>query len=298
MTVSNLPLDEAHRLADEMDLLEPAPVSVSLVEEADEVCWRVEAHFASPPDTADVPMLAGRPWSLAPLPQRDWVAASLKGLAPVRAGRFFVHGAHDRGRAPPGTKAIEIEASLAFGTGHHGTTSGCLAALDQLLKEQAPCSRWLSPALDLGCGSGILAIAYAQATRLPVLATDIDPVAVAQASANAIKCRVGPQLAARCAPGLSHPLIRSRGLYRLVMANILAQPLKALAPGLCALLAAGGRVILSGFTHSQEARILAAYRPHGLLLHRRIRIDGWSTLVLGKPRKRTMPRSGASRHCP
>ncbi|WP_342641954.1 50S ribosomal protein L11 methyltransferase [Rhodoligotrophos ferricapiens] len=275
LTINALTFDDADRIADELAFIEPEPVSISIVEEADERSWRVEAQFSEPPPIAELDLLAGMDWRLAPLIERDWVRESLIGLAPVRAGRFFIHGAHDRGAAPPGAIDIEIEASLAFGTGHHGTTRGCLLALDDLLKREIP---W--PVLDLGCGSGVLALAYARATHRRVLATDIDPVAIEQTRANARKNKAGPWVIAHTASGVAHQIIRSQAPYRLIMANILARPLEALAPALARLLKPGGHIILSGLTIDQEARVLAAYRAQALHLSRRIRLEGWSTLML------------------
>jgi len=193
----------------------------------------------------------------------------------VRAGRFYLHGAHDRDSVPLTSFAIEIEAGLAFGTGHHGTTRGCLIALTDILKRGVP---W--PVLDVGCGTGVLAIAYALAARRSVIASDIDPVAVDQTRTNARKNKTGPQVRARLASGIDHPLIRQSAPYQLIMANILARPLEVLAPALSTLLDPRGSIILSGLTTGQERRVSAAYRLQGLVPVRRIRLDGWSTLVL------------------
>jgi ribosomal protein L11 methyltransferase len=278
LTINSLSLEQADRLTDELAFLLPEPLSLSMVEEPDEILWRVEAHFAEAPRDEDIRAIAGElPFRLEELVQRDWVVESLKGLAPVRAGRFYVHGGHDRDNIPAGVIPIEIEASVAFGTGHHGTTAGCLMALSDVLKRKVQ-----YPALDLGCGSGVLAIAYALATRLPVLATDIDPIAVRETLSNARKNKAGPLVQARTANGLDHQSIRDGAPYGLILANILARPLEKLAPGLCAMLAADGEIILSGLTNAQERRVAAAYRMHGLCLARRIRLGGWSTLVLNR----------------
>lgn len=278
LTINGLSLEQADQLTDELAFIEPEPLSLSMVEEPDEILWRVEAHYAEPPAEADLaPVVEGQVWSLETLVQRDWVVESLKGLAPVRAGRFFIHGGHDRDKVPAGVMPIEIEASMAFGTGHHGTTSGCLIALSDILKRGVP---W--PALDLGCGSGVLAIAYALATRRTVMATDIDPIAVRETLSNARKNKTGPLLQAHTASGIDHHSIRRLAPYGLILANILARPLEKLAPGLCSLLADDGVIILSGLTNAQERRVAAAYRLHGLCLARRIRISGWSTLVLNR----------------
>jgi ribosomal protein L11 methyltransferase len=212
-------------------------------------------------------------------------------LAPVTAGRFIVHGAHDRARIPPNRIGIEIEAALAFGTGHHGTTRGCLLALDSLCKllggGKAP-----QRILDLGTGSGVLAIAAARALRQPVLATDIDGSAVRAARANAALNRAGSFVEVIKADGVTAPKLRDRAPYDLVLANILLRPLQRLAAPLMRLTAPGAHVILSGLLASQANAAIAAYR--GLALERRIDLDGWTTLILIR-RKR--PRANvAGRH--
>ena len=159
------------------------------------------------------------------LPDIDWVARSLDGLKPVRAGRFFVHGAHDRGKRRSGELAIEIEAGLAFGTGHHGTTAGCLEMLEQIVRREHPRN-----ALDLGTGSAVLAIAVAKLAHVPVLATDIDPVAVRVAAANARLNHVKALVETVTAPGFHHPIFAKRAPFDLIVANILARPLMRLAP--------------------------------------------------------------------
>jgi ribosomal protein L11 methyltransferase len=207
--------------------------------------------------------------------EKDWVAASLAGLAPVQAGRFVVHGAHDRARVPPNRIGIEIEAALAFGTGHHGTTRGCLVALDAVAKGTRP-----QRVLDVGTGTGVLAIAAARRLRRPVLAGDIDVRAVAAARANARLNRAGAFVAVVAASGLTHPHFRERAPFDLVLANILLGPLQRLARPLARLLAPRGRVVLSGLLPEHANAALAAYRMQGLALERRILRDGWATLVL------------------
>ncbi len=206
---------------------------------------------------------------------RDWVAASLAELKPVEAGRFTVHGAHDRARLAANRIGIEIEAALAFGTGHHGTTRGCLLALDGIAKTRRP-----RRVLDIGTGTGVLAIAAAKALRRPVLASDIDPEAVAIARANARLNGVSPLVQCICAKGLTGLRFRQAGPFDLVFANILLAPLKALAGPMRPLLANGAHVVLSGLLAEQENAALAAYRPHGLKLVRRIPLGEWVTLVL------------------
>lgn len=207
----------------------------------------------------------------------DWVARSIEGLDPVRAGRFLVHGSHDRIRAAAmGGIAIEIDAGQAFGTGHHGTTAGCLTAIERLLRRRS-----FDAVLDIGTGSGVLAIAVAKATRQRVLASDIDPVAAAVAAANARRNGVHHLVKPVVAAGLHHRAI-ARRRYDLVIANILAGPLVALAGKIVQVMAPDGALVLSGLLHDQEARVLGAYRARGLPLQDRIRLDGWSTLILGR----------------
>jgi ribosomal protein L11 methyltransferase len=215
---------------------------------------------------------------------KDWVAASLEGLAPVRAGRFTVHGSHDRNQVPANTIGIEIEAALAFGTGHHGTTRGCLLALDDLLKRKRP-----SRPLDIGTGTGVLAIAAARALHLRVLASDIDPVAIATTRNNVRFNKAGAYVQSFVARGTTARAMQANKPFDLVFANILMGPLVRLAAPMSRLLAPGATVILSGLLHAHANAALAAYRAQGLHLIRQIKLDEWTTLVLsyggGKPRK-------------
>ena len=224
--------------------------------------------------------VAARALTFETIAEKDWIAASLAGLPPVAAGRFVVHGRHDRAHVPFNRVAIEIEAALAFGTGHHGTTRGCLLALDRLLKARRP-----RRILDLGTGSGVLAIAAANACRRPALASDIDPHAVAAARQNACANRVGAFVIVLRADGVRGRRFRARGSYDLMFANILLQPLKRLAAPLARLVAPHGRIVLSGLLRSQASAALAAYRMRGLALERRILIEGWATLVLARRRR-------------
>ena len=207
------------------------------------------------------------------LADADWLAMALSGLPPVRAGRFFVFGAHDRGLAPASTVNLRIEAGAAFGTGHHGTTVGCLQAFDQLLKGQR-----FRRVLDVGCGTGVLAIAAARTGSRTALGTDIDRVSVRIANENASLNRAGA--AFFHAAGLNDTRIREGGPYDLVFANILAPPLVALAGDIKAALRPGGTAILSGLLRTQERRVSAAYLSRGFRIARRLHRDAWATLVL------------------
>lgn len=213
--------------------------------------------------------------SVEVLPDVDWVTKSLEGLQPVRAGRFLVHGSHDRDRVLPGDVAIEIDAGQAFGTGHHGTTAGCLEMLDWVLR-----SRTVANVLDLGTGSGVLAIAARKLRHVPVLATDIDPVAVVVARENAVKNGVGDGLRFETAPGFHHGAFRRHGPFDLIIANILARPLMKMAPALVRHLSPGGTVILSGILATQRWKVLAAYNGQKLAHRRTIWRNGWVTIVL------------------
>lgn len=217
--------------------------------------------------------------SVAPLADENWVEKSLEGLSPVVAGRFFVHGSHDRHRRRISGVNIEIDANLAFGTGHHGSTRGCLIALDRVLKRRRP-----RRVLDIGTGTGVLAFAAAKTLHVPVLASDIDPLAVRMARANAAANAVLPLVETVTAAGLAHPAFRRRAPFDLVMANILARPLAALAPVLARHLAGEAALILSGLRLEDGARVLAAYRPHGLYLVDRLVVAEWLTLILERRR--------------
>jgi ribosomal protein L11 methyltransferase len=247
--------------------------------------WIVEAYFGTPPDEAKVrdliAIVAGD--SAAPaaafsrIGERDWVASSLAGLKPVRTGRFVIHGAHERGSVRPGDIAIEIEAALAFGTGHHGSTQGCLVMLEHVARKRRP-----RAILDVGTGSGILAIAAAKLFKCPVYAGDIDPIAVAAAAANAKRNGTAGYVRPVLAKGAAHPRLRQGAPFGLVIANILARPLRDLAPEIARLTMPGAGVILSGLIAGDVPSVIAAYRLQGISIMRRIDIEGWITLLMGR----------------
>jgi ribosomal protein L11 methyltransferase len=281
--VMRLAVDErsARALTDLIgEVFDPAETAVAAFEAADGRTWLLEAYFAESPDEAAIrelirPVVGGRAEAavFATLGQTDWVQASLEGLKPVRAGRFLVHGAHDRDHRRANDWAIEIEAALAFGTGHHGTTQGCLLALGDALKRRRP-----RRVLDLGTGTGVLALAAAKALRHPIVAGDIDPESVRTARENARLNGVSPWLKLYSAPGTRNPL--ARGRFELVLANILARPLMRLAPDVAAALAPRGTLILSGLIPRDVPGILSAYAAQGLRLERRRDLDGWATLTM------------------
>jgi ribosomal protein L11 methyltransferase len=245
--------------------------------------WDVTANFAEPPDRTLVRELvvnaagaeAAQTIVFDTVEAKDWVKASLEDLVPVAAGRFMVHGAHDRDRVPPNKLCIEIEAALAFGTGHHGTTRGCLLLLDHVLKRYDP-----RRVLDLGTGTGVLAIAAAKALHGEVLASDIDPASVRVARDNARLNRTGGLVQLVTATGFAASQFASAGPFDLVLANILANPLRQLATPMTRHLAPGALVILSGLLTPQAAGVIAAYRARGLVPLRHLRIEGWSSVLL------------------
>ncbi|HEY2137288.1 MAG TPA: 50S ribosomal protein L11 methyltransferase [Xanthobacteraceae bacterium] len=279
----------ARRLADALAETFDSGDAVIAAFEAPDGGWTVEAHFAQAPDEAALRNLVAAATDAATaqalvvdtVAARDWVAASLAGLKPVPAGRFLVHGAHDRARVPAHRVGIEVEAALAFGTGHHGTTRGCLLALDRLLKRDMRRAR----ILDIGTGTGVLAIAAAKALHSRVLASDIDPRAVEVARANARQNGVGALVEAVHAGGLSARRLRERAPFDVVFANILLPPLKRLAAPIARVLAPGAHVVLSGLLASQAPAALAFYGSQGLALEARIPLDEWVTLVLTRPQR-------------
>jgi ribosomal protein L11 methyltransferase len=283
-SLARLVCDEAtaKRLADQLpDHFDDAETAIAAFEGTDGR-WNVEVHFETAPDEAAVRRLigelagAGLAVTFETVAARDWVAASLAGLKPVMAGRFTVHGPHDRESVAPNRLGIEIEAALAFGTGHHGTTRGCLLAFDEVLKRNTP-----RRILDIGTGTGVLAIAAAKALHTRVLASDIDPESVRIARENTRLNGVAPLIDCIRAASLGAPQFKARAPFDLVFANILLEPLRKLARPLSAVIAPGGAtVILSGLLAIQENAALAAYRPHGLVLVRRIPLGEWVTLVL------------------
>jgi ribosomal protein L11 methyltransferase len=263
------------------ELTPPHPQAVLISEEPFADSAMVEALYAEMPDGEFLSKLAGREVHVALLPDADWIKLSQEGLPPVRAGRFFVYGAHDRGKVPACVIPIRIEAGLAFGTGHHETTALCLAALSDLARR-----RRFANVLDLGCGTGVLAIGAAKLWRKRVIASDIDAVAVEVTRENARANSEAPLIRAVTADGLSSPALAQSAPYDLIVANILAGPLTRLAPDIARALARGGVVVLSGLLHWQENLVLSFYRPHGLILRARRRDGPWSALVLERTRMR------------
>ena len=284
LTIPALSLAAAEDMANRFEndfRIEPLAVTINETDEAKNH-WETVAYFATDADAEEARRLLQVPSGIiSELPDKDWVRHSLEGLAPVIAGRFFLHGSHDRERRRHGGVPFEIDAGTAFGTGHHGTTAGCLLALDAILKRRRP-----KRILDLGCGTGVLAIAAALAAKRKTLATDIDPEAVRVTELNAELNGVAPLLNGVTAPGLKHTRIAHGAPYDLIFANILARPLISLAQGLTSILAPGGNLILSGLTRDQVRWVLAAYRNRGLVPVQTLFLGNWATLTLANKRKR------------
>jgi len=266
------------------DLIEPAPGALTLFEEGPD-SWRVEGYYATTPDAA---ALAARlecilerpppPLNFAPVPDLNWVAISQAALPPVTAGRFVIHGSHDRGRIPRGPNTIMIDAGEAFGTAHHATTLGCLLAIDRLTRTKS-----FRRVLDLGCGSGVLAIAAARALpKAQIFATDVDPQSVAVTVQNMRANGVDQRIAVARTQGLDHHALRHAAPFDLVIANILAGPLCALASNVAKAVHRGGILVLSGVLSPEADRVIAAYRAQGFALKEHRRIADWSTLTLIK----------------
>jgi ribosomal protein L11 methyltransferase len=271
-----------------VESFEPAEVASTAFETDDLLpgggkAWLVEAYFGWAPDEAAIRALiaaasdeaTARAATFGLTEKRDWVANSLAGLKPVRAGRFLVHGAHDRTRVKTNDVAVEIEAGLAFGTGHHGTTRGCLLHFDRLLNRRRP-----KHVLDVGCGAGVLAIAAAKILRRKVWLGDIDPIAVEVANANARLNGVGALAHAIVSGGVENAALREAAPYDLVFANILAKPLRLLAPSLAAVISADGDAIVSGLLLADVPGVLASWRAQGFHLAERIDLEGWASLRL------------------
>jgi ribosomal protein L11 methyltransferase len=261
--------------------------------------WGINVYFAAAPDQGAIRELVGlaagneiaQAIHFDTVEARDWVKDTLEELVPVDAGRFIVHGRHDRARVPPNRLGIEIEAALAFGTGHHGTTRGCLLLLDEVLKASRP-----RRVLDLGAGTGVLAIAAAKATHRKVLASDIDPLSVRIAAENARLNGAGKLVRVIQASGFSARTFKMCGPFDLVLANVLANPLRRMATPMARHLAPGAHVILSGLLPAQTGAVVADYRARGLVLKRHIQLDGWSSLLMRNAGPRRS-RSGRAERC-
>lgn len=275
--------DAAESLGEALEALDPAPwgVGVSEVEDGSGT-WEVGGYFTDAPDGVTLALLAASHgaagFAVSELPETDWVAHVRRELSPVEAGRFFVYGSHDADRVPEGRVALLIEAAMAFGTGHHGTTLGCLRALDALV------DAGVRPrdVADIGCGTAVLAMAAARVFDARVIASDLDAVAVEVAEANLAANDLETRVACVEAAGFDHPDLSREGAFDLIFANILKGPLIELAPAMARALRPGGRVILSGILNEQADEVLAHYRAQGFNPESREAIVDWTTLMLGR----------------
>ena len=276
---------DAEALGEALEALDPAPTGVGVFEMEDgSGLWEVGGYFVEVPDDIGLALLSAahgaKPFAVSEVPDTDWVAHVRRELHPVEAGRFFLYGSHDADQLPEGAVGLLIEAAMAFGTGHHGTTKGCLLAVDKLFSAKIlPHS-----VADVGCGTAVLAIAAAKVLGRSVIASDIDEVAVEVAHANAVANGVGELVHCVEAAGFEHPDLANRAPYDLVFANILKGPLVELAPSMSAHVGPGGHVILSGILNPQGDDVIAAYAASGLELADRIELGEWTTLTLRKPK--------------
>ncbi|WP_109312600.1 50S ribosomal protein L11 methyltransferase [Ruegeria sp. AU67] len=273
----------AEGLGEAMERLDPEPTGVGVFEVEDgSGLWEVGGYFTETPDETALAVLAAafeaKPFVVSELPDTDWVAHVRRELAPVEAGRFFVYGSHDADKLPEGRIPLLIEAAMAFGTGHHGTTLGCLKALDHLLSQGFTATK----VADIGCGTAVLAMAAARVWEGEIIASDIDEVAVDVAEAN-LKAN-GMAGKVRCveAAGFDHPDLGAFAPYDLIFANILKGPLVALAPEIAANLRVGGYAILSGILNEQADDVVSVYLQNGFNLEENDQIGEWTTLILSK----------------
>lgn len=278
-------LAPAQALAEAVEELDPAPFAVGHFEIEDgSGLFEIGAHFEEEPDVVALALLAAafgaKPWTVSEVPDVDWVAKVRRDLPPVEAGRFFLYGSHDADKLPEGRVGLLIEAAMAFGTGHHGTTVGCLRAIDRLESEGFRPRN----VADVGAGTAVLAMAAARVwpEARPVVAGDIDPVAVETALANLEANGLEGRVACVEAAGLDAPEFRDAVPFDLILANILKGPLIALAPDVAAATAPGGRVILSGLLSDQAPDVLAAFARIGINEEDREEIGEWATLILAK----------------
>lgn len=275
--------EDAYRLGEAMERMEPAPTGVGVFEMEDgSGLWEIGGYFEAAPDDTALAVLAvamgAKPFVVSELPETDWVAHVRRELAPVEAGRFFVYGSHDADKVPEGCEPLLIEAAMAFGTGHHGTTLGCLRALDRL-SEQGFVGKAVA---DIGCGTAVLAMAAARIWPDEVMASDIDEVAVDVARANITANGLEGSVTCVEAAGFDHPELAAAAPFDLVFANILKGPLIALAPDVAAALQPGGYAILSGILNEQADDVVDIYARSGINLVQRESIVDWTTLTLQK----------------
>lgn len=275
--------DLATKLADALEALAPEPTGIGIFEVEDgSGLWEVGAYFDVPPDVAGLEVLTAlygvKSFIVSEVPETDWVAHVRRELAPVEAGRFFVYGSHDADKIPAGKTPLLIEAAMAFGTGHHGTTLGCLRAFDRLVTDGFTTGK----VVDIGCGTAVLAMAAATVVPDMVFASDIDPVAVDVARANVKANNLQDRVTCVVAPGFDAPVLRDAAPFDLIFANILKGPLIGLVSDIAGASKAGGHVILSGILNEQAAAVIAVYEQNGYSLIQHDMIVEWSTVILRK----------------
>lgn len=275
---------QAEALAEALEeRMQPEPTGVGVFEIEDgSGLWEVGAYFTESPDVAALALLAAafgaKDFVVSELPETDWVAHVRRELAPVEAGRFFVYGSHDADKVPADRIPLLIEAAMAFGTGHHGTTLGCLKALDRLIEQGFVGEK----VADIGCGTAVLAMAAARVWDGTIIASDIDQVAVEVAEANLRANDMEGRVHCVEAAGFAHPDLAAQAPYDLIFANILKGPLIALAPDLAAHLRPGGYAILSGILNEQADEVREVYFQSGVNFVEDEKIGDWTTLLLQK----------------
>ncbi|WP_336096398.1 50S ribosomal protein L11 methyltransferase [Roseovarius sp. CH_XMU1461] len=274
--------EPAEALAEAMEMLDPEPTGVGVFEVEDgSGTWEVGGYFIEKPDIAGLELLAAaygaKPFAVSEVPDQDWVAKVRRELTPVEAGRFFVYGSHDADKVPDGAEPLLIEAAMAFGTGHHGTTQGCLQALDHLANQGFVGTS----VADIGCGTAVLAMAAARIWPGVMLASDIDAVAVEVAEANVAANGLEGRVNCLEAMGFDHETLQATQ-FDLIFANILKGPLIDLAPEMTERRLPGGYAILSGILNEQADEVVAVYEGLGNSLVQRTEIGEWTTLILQK----------------
>ena len=273
----------ASDLGDALERLTPQPIGVGVFELEDgSGLWEVGAYFSEKPDDISLALLAAvfqaEEFKISELPQIDWVSKVQRSLKPVVAGRFFVYGSHDSDKVPPDCEPLLIEASMAFGTGHHGTTKGCLLALEQLIKVGFKAKN----VIDVGCGTAVLAMAAARIFSANVIASDIDSVAHSVAKLNIIANGLDQNIQCFEASGFAHEQIKTKNPFDLIFANILLAPLLGLATDISKYSLSGGYVVLSGILSEQAELVVKKYTVVGFSLSNQIEIGEWVTIIFRK----------------